>query len=423
MTVFLTPTDNGDAVELSTTTFRKKILPKGTIRYGDREIVFDDEYLTDLAASYEGGAFDQVPYMLADDRNRHTMDPDRFRGECASVEVAEDGLWGTFELSADAAELVRANPKLGVSARIVEDYERSDGKTYKRALQHVLGTLDPRIPGMGAWEEVELSNGDTYTSSEVIDLSNFEYEEEGTVPDNEKDTTAEVPVSEEAAFKAVKDMLPDWTDEQIQELLNEPFTDEELAQAQAELDLEGEKATEDEPEAAKADATDEPPVNATDKEPDEVKVKAEKPAEKETEKVPVSLSNEVTGIPSDTKSVDLANQVAALQADNAREKFERERQAWVRDGVPPSLVDLARDVLTAPQGATIDLSNGVEDKQVDAGEVIRKLLTQCAGYIELAKDRGHTLSLSNENTDETAARDAKISAWRELDESNNPHKR
>lgn len=418
MTVYLTPTDSGDAIELSSTTFRKKILPKGKIIYGDREIVFDDEYLKDLAASYTDGAYDQVPYMLADDKNRHTMDPERFRGECKSVEVAEDGLYGTFELSGDAAELVRANPKLGVSARIVEGYQRSDGKTYKRALQHVLGTLDPRIPGMGAWEEVELSNGESYTSDDVIDLSNSDYEEEGTVPEEKKDAKAEVPVSEEAAFAAVREMYEaageTISDEEIRAILAEPFTDEELAQAQAELSLETEN-TDEVDEAKDAKAEKETP------EKEEPKAEAKEP---EKELAGVALSNEVlTDAPTDTKEIDLANQVAALQKSVADEKFAKERAAWIRDGVPPAMIDLARDVLTAPQGSVIDLSNGVETRKVDAGDVMRKLLTQCAGYIELAKDKGHTLSLSNEDNDETAKRDATISAWRELDKSFNPHKR
>lgn len=420
MTVYLTPTDDGDAIELSTTTFRKKVLPRGSIKYGDREIVFDDEYLADLAASYNEGAYDQVPFQLADESNRHTMLPERMKGECKSVEVKEDGLWGTFELSSDAAELVRANPKLGVSARIVEGYERSDGKTYKRALQHVLGTLDPRIPGMGAWEEIELSNGEAYTSSDVIDLSNSEYEEEGTVPENKKteEPVAEktpTGVSEEAAFAAVREIFPDYTDEQIRDLLAEPLTDEELAQAQAELDLEAEDET------PKAEKEDQPKEEETPK--------AEKPKEEapkaEKEKAGVALSNEVieTALVEDSKTVDLANQVAALQKSVADEKFSKERAAWVRDGVPPALVDLARDVLTAPQGSVIDLSNGVESKKVDAGEVIRKLLDASAGYIELAKDRGHTLSLSNEDNDETAKRADLISMWREQESENNPRKR
>lgn len=412
MTVFLTPTDSGeDAIELSSTTFRKKILPKGKIKYGEREIVFDDEYLTDLASSFTDGAYDQVPYMLADEQNRHTMDPERFRGECKSVEVAEDGLYGTFELSGDAADLIRKNPKLGVSARIVEGYQRSDGKTYRRSLQHVLGTLDPRIPGMGAWEEVELSNGETYTSSDVIDLSNSVYEEEGTVSEKNEDSGT-VPVSDEAAFKAVKAAFPDWSDEEIRELLDEPLTDEELATAQAELD-----------ESEKPEAKTEEPKEEAAKPAEEAKAEKATEEVKAEEKELVSLSNEVTTNVADTRTVDLANQVAQLQASVAQERFEKEKAQWVRDGVPPALVDLSRDVLTAPRGSVIDLSNGVEENKVDAGEVIRKLLTQCAGYIEFAAERGHTVSLSNEDGDESAQRSEVLSAWRAMDESYNPHKR
>ena len=64
--------------------------------------------------------------------------------------------------------MLTANPKLGVSARIVEDYARSDGRHFPAAIQHVLGTLDPRIPGLGAWQAIEAASPVPDT---VIDLS------------------------------------------------------------------------------------------------------------------------------------------------------------------------------------------------------------------------------------------------------------
>ena len=64
--------------------------------------------------------------------------------------------------------MLKENPRLGVSARIVEDYARSDGKHYPAAIQHVLGTLDPRIPGLGAWQAIEAA---TPVPDTVIDLS------------------------------------------------------------------------------------------------------------------------------------------------------------------------------------------------------------------------------------------------------------
>ena len=174
--LWLTPFEEGEPVELSRTLFRKKILPLGSIDYKGRRINFDKAYLTDLAKAYDDGAFDQVPFMLADRNNAHTMDPDRYRGECKGVQVAEDGLYGVFDLTSDAAELVRRNPKLGVSARIVEGYDRADGKKYGRAMQHVLGTLDPRVPGLGAWQEVSLSGYDG--DAKVVNLTEATYEGE-----------------------------------------------------------------------------------------------------------------------------------------------------------------------------------------------------------------------------------------------------
>ena len=55
--------------------------------------------------------------------------------------------------------MLRENPFLGVSARIVEQYSRADGKFFPAAIQHCLGTLDPRIPGLGAWTPIDMSSG------------------------------------------------------------------------------------------------------------------------------------------------------------------------------------------------------------------------------------------------------------------------
>ena len=68
--------------------------------------------------------------------------------------------------------MLRENPFLGVSARIVEQYQRTDGTYYPAAVQHVLGTLDPRIPGLGAWKPVDMANGG---SAITIDLSNYRF--------------------------------------------------------------------------------------------------------------------------------------------------------------------------------------------------------------------------------------------------------
>jgi hypothetical protein len=129
----------------------------GSINYRGRMVTFDKAYLTDLAKGFADKIYDQVPFLLADRDNEHTMDPERFRGEVTGLEVTDTGLDVMLELTDDAAELVRKNPKLGVSARIIEGLERADGVKAPRVLQHVLGTLDPRVTGMASWEEVALS--------------------------------------------------------------------------------------------------------------------------------------------------------------------------------------------------------------------------------------------------------------------------
>lgn len=353
--VFLTPTNEGAAIELSRTLYRKKILPKGTINYKGRKIVFDDGYLTDLASAFHDGAYDQVPAMLADESNRHTMDPERFRGECKGVEVAEDGLYGTFDLSAEAAALVKQNPKLGVSARIVEGYDRADGKKYSRAMQHVLLTLDPRLPGLGAWTEVALSGYDS--TDNVLDLTAEEFEGDGTVAETDDTETID------------------------------GLSREEYEALLASLDLDE--------DTGDTDGTD-GGVNGA------APAAVRQPAG-------ASLSN----AHSDRTAIDLANeQIAELKRQRAEDNFKALKADYVRQGVPPALVELARPVLEAPDGFVLDLSNGVEENKVDAAHIVRQLLDSATGYISLAKERGHSLDFSAEGSENAEDPDAEaLKLW------------
>lgn len=67
--------------------------------------------------------------------------------------------------------VLQENPYLGVSARIVEQYARSDGQFFPATVQHVLGTLDPRIPGLGSWQQIDMANSGAIT----IDLSSYSF--------------------------------------------------------------------------------------------------------------------------------------------------------------------------------------------------------------------------------------------------------
>lgn len=164
----LTPFTASEAVELGNRTWRKKVLPVGDVEYKGTTLHFTRDYLGRLVRSFNDRAYDQVPFQLADAANTHTNDPERTRGEITSMELGDDGLWITAQVTPEGEAVLAANPKLGVSARIVEDYARSDGRHFPQAIQHVLGTLDPRIPGLGGWQAIEAASP---VPDQVLDLS------------------------------------------------------------------------------------------------------------------------------------------------------------------------------------------------------------------------------------------------------------
>lgn len=167
----LTPFVRDAARQAGTRLWRKRLLPAGSINYKGRQLTFDPGYLSRLAAAFRDQAYPQVPFQLAPDDNSHTNDPERFAGEVTDMSAEPDGLWITLAATERGNRVLAENPRLGVSARIVEAFERSDGKYWPEAVQHVLGTLDPRIPGLGGWQTVEASNDAEIT----IDLSGTQF--------------------------------------------------------------------------------------------------------------------------------------------------------------------------------------------------------------------------------------------------------
>ena len=155
------------AVELASRTWEKRILPVGSIEYKGRTLRFDPGYLESLVSAFRDQAYDQVPLQLADASNTHTNDPERTAGWIEDLEVRPDGLYALAQVTERGERVLAENPRLGVSARIVEQYQRADGRFYPAAIQHVLGTLDPRIPALGSWQPVDMAN----EGGIVIDLS------------------------------------------------------------------------------------------------------------------------------------------------------------------------------------------------------------------------------------------------------------
>jgi hypothetical protein len=224
----LSPLTAGRAVELGNRFWSKKLLPVGDVEYRGRVLHFTPRYLQDLAQAFTAGAYDSVPFQSADGDNKHTNDPERTRGWLTGLDVRPDGLYCTVETTERGHARLRENPRLGVSARIVEQYARSDGKFFPQALQHVLGTLDPRIPELGPWQAVEASNAAEV--DETINLSNLAWE-------NDADNPA---AADDPAVVALLDGL---TDEQAGELLAyvDSLTDADIEaledQAATEADL------------------------------------------------------------------------------------------------------------------------------------------------------------------------------------------
>jgi hypothetical protein len=175
-TVTVTPKDDSPFIELSNGTgkglFRKRILPKGSIKYAGRTVTFNDTLLSNIVDGFKKGAYDQSSFCFANEQNDHKVKPQDWGGDVKGLEVAEDGLYATMELATHAADLVRANPKLGVSPAIRINYTReADGATFPAALHHVLGTLDPKVTNLGEWEELSLANADEV----ITDLSNEQW--------------------------------------------------------------------------------------------------------------------------------------------------------------------------------------------------------------------------------------------------------
>ena len=148
--------------------WRKKVLPIGDISYQGRTLHFTPAYIQGLADAFRDNAYDQVSFQLAPSDNSHSNDPERHRGTIIDMKAEANGLYIVLDPTERGQQVLQENPYLGVSCRIVEQYQRPDGRFYPAAVQHILGTLDPRIPGLGAWQQVNLS-GDG--GQVIIDLS------------------------------------------------------------------------------------------------------------------------------------------------------------------------------------------------------------------------------------------------------------
>jgi hypothetical protein len=393
----LTPFTAAEAVELGNRLWRKKVLPVGDVEYKGRLLHFTRDYLGQLVAAFQSRAYDQVPFQLADGANTHTNDPERTRGEITAMELGDDGLYITAQVTEDGEKVLAANPKLGVSARIVEDYARSDGKHFSAAVQHVLGTLDPRIPGLGAWQAIEAASPVPDT---VIDLSAATFAgETATAP-----PAPSQPEPAAAAEPEGTDAMPGldaFTDEQkarLAALLELPddqlnalaaggvvLTPDELAAIAGGTD---DEAGDEDDEADEDDELVAHLAAMTDE--DFAAMQAEFEAQApgftpnympEGEPVSAGLSAEAQF------AIDLATaraeetqrEMAVISARLREQDYQAEKRKLADLGVPPFITELARPLLEGI-GRTVELANG---KTADSGQIMRKVLTEYAQQVKL----------------------------------------
>ena len=349
----LTPFVRGQSVRAGNR-WRHKLLPVGEIAYKGRTLKFTRDYLAGLVSAFKDRAYDQVPFQLADSANTHTNDPERTRGQIADMTLEDDGLWVEMQPTAAGQQVLEDNPGLGVSARIVEGYDRADGKFFPKAIQHVLGTLDPRIPGLGGWSAVEAANDTEMT----VDLSaeTFTGEEPG-MPDLDQEQQkklAQLLNLDPAKLAAVVAQMEPGTapdpgalnggetsdeDAGLQALADaiDAMSDEELAELEREMEAEGTPP----PEPATAGLSGE-----------------------------AALAVQLAQATGDEN----ARQLGIITAQLDSERWQNERRKLVGGGTPPFIADLAQPLLEGA-GHVVDLANGTS---VDAGQIVRKILGEYA---------------------------------------------
>jgi len=382
----LTPFSGSKAIELGNRLWRKRVLPVGDIDYKGRTLHFTKDYLAELARSFRARAYDQVPFQLADAENKHTNDPERFAGEITDFEVDEDGLYIKLSATERGDRVLRENPKLGVSARIVEDYARADGKFFSAAVQHVLGTLDPRIPQLGGWQAVEASN-DVDTT---LDLST-------AVFTGEERNVAEEFTTEERGRLAKLLQIPE---DKLDKLT--ALADADLDRLTAEGEGEGGELS-DEELAALIEGMSEEELAALESE-FEAEVTAAAPGLSNQAAMALEMAN--------VRAEENERQLSIITAELDAQRFAAEKARLVRDhGVPPFLVDLAKPLLEGT-GHTVDLSNGTS---VDAGQIMRRVLTEyskAARMMDLSVELGSPVDEPEQHGAAEQARDDVVSRAR-----------
>jgi hypothetical protein len=398
----ITPVDVSLAVEESPLVFWKQILPEDSIVYEGRKITFDRQYHQDCIDEFKSrGSGAQTTFQLANPLNSHgrDLDPERQRGLTEDMALFEDlpptvqekiiakegtakpGLYAKIRFfNKKAARSVRENPDLGVSPRVRENALDSKGNLVKRAVVHVLGTIDPRVQGMSPWLAVDLASSD---SGVVIDLSTQTFKGE------KKMAKGSTKVAKPRTLEELEDDVEnaeEWTNEEITLYLQ---AHPDAADDSDDTDTDDDDDEDDDTDDEDDDDEDDEDVDTT------------------------SLSRK------QKRRIDLANaQIADAQARanealrrQADAEWKAERTDWAKKGVAPADLDLAEPVLNRPDTFVVDLSHeGGKKKSLDVSAIVRGLLESLAGTVDLSSESGH----GSDNSDDPKKADEAAQEYADL---------
>ncbi len=387
-TAILTPLDFSQPVKAGRRRFWKQILPVTSIDYDGQKIDFNEEFHKDLELSHREGAYDQVPLVFADAGNRHNMDPRNFGGEVLDVQYRgkEQGTWALIEADRDAERAIKKNPRLGVSARIVQGIQKADGRSFKRAINHVLLTMNPRVSGMEPWQAVDLSNGEDI-DIEVVDLTAEHYTEGTEMGKKSIKRTADGKID-----------LSALSDDEFQRLLD-------LAATEVEEDEETDEEEEVDPDEVETPTT----TPSAKKKKSKTKITVEKESEGDDDEEEDEEEISEADLSEAVARTATHATVRSMQIDLAEQRWNQSRSEYLAAGVPPFLLDLAAPVLKQPEAMTIDLS---DTEQVDATAIITKMLDGAKGLVDLTDEKGHMVDLSDVQREDDPDK-ALLDAWDE----------
>jgi len=358
--VLLSPVQTGEALELASAGDRKlywkEIIPFGEIKKNGKRWIIDKAFGQKVIEAFKQKAYPQVAFQMADKDNKHTQDIRDFGGEVQALEMTDTGIRGLLSLTATGAKVVADNPRLPVSGRFVFGRTTNSGKTFDVALHHVLGTLDPHVDDMNhEWQE-------------ALQLSSQEVDE---VTDA---TGTQVQPLQNANTQALQQFAQGDAPVQITQ------QDLELANKMAG------QLTLDIPAAQVQTPAQQAPAASQQQDQGDLELTA--------------------------KVNDLQAQNQTIMRQLCEQRFINEASTLIDAGVPPKLLELSRDVLSAPQVEVLELTADDGSKRtVNPADVIRAILNECKGVLQLNNEQGHSVGLTTDDAADQEA-DQLLNDWK-----------